>query len=181
MTWLILTLSSIILWGITDILLKKSLDYTDSLSQYKTFIWIGLVAFPASVIMAIYSDTLLDSIRIVAHNPYIIPVNIIYVVASFFGLLGAKHLDASVVSPLENIDRAVTAIILYMFFAFTGRSHVTDSTEVFFILCDDTEREHGNISKAEKIASICTEYGWQTISMKNDWTTIYGNDVCVVK
>ena len=47
--------------------------------------------------------------------------------SSIFGLLDAKHLDASVVSPLENIDGAVTAIILYMFFEFTGRSHVTDS------------------------------------------------------
>ena len=53
--------------------------------------------------------------------------------------------------------------------------------EVFFILCDDTEREYGNISKAEKVASICAEYGWQTISMKNDWATIYGNDVHVAK
>ena len=127
MTWLILTLSCIILWGFTDILLNKSLDYYDPLSQYKTFIWIGLVAIPASVIMAICSDTLPDSIRIVAHNPYIIPVNIFYVVALFFGLLGAKHLDASVVSPLENIDGAITAIILYFFFLFTDRSNVTDS------------------------------------------------------
>lgn len=52
-------------------------------------------------------------------------------------------------------------------------------TEVFFILCDDTEREYGNLSKAEKVASICAEYGWQTISMEKDWTTIYGNDVSV--
>ena len=127
MTWLILTLSCIIMWGFTDILLKKSLDYYDPLSQYKTFIWIGLVAIPACVIMAICSDTLPDSIRIVAHNPYIIPVNIFYVVALFFGLLGAKHLDASVVSPLENIDGAITAIILYFFFLFTDHSNVTNS------------------------------------------------------
>ena len=33
MPWLLLTLSCIILWGITDILLKKSLDYSDSLSR----------------------------------------------------------------------------------------------------------------------------------------------------
>ena len=130
MVWLILTLASIILWGITDILLKKSLNYSDPLSQYKTFIWIGLVAAPTSVIMAICSDTLPDSIRIIADNPYIIPVNIFYVVAMFFGLLGAKHLDASVVSPLENIDGAITAIILYFFFLFTDRSHVTDSVGI---------------------------------------------------
>ena len=127
MTWLILTLSCIVLYGITDILLKKSLNYTDPLSQYKTFIWIGLIALPTSLIMGICSDTLVDSVRIVAQNPYIIPVNIFYVVAMFFGLLGAKYLDASVVSPLENIDGTITATILYFFFLLTGRSHVTDS------------------------------------------------------
>ena len=134
MTWLILTLSCIVLYGITDILLKKSLDYYDPLSQYKTFIWIGLVALPASVIMAICSDTLPDSIRIVAQNPYIIPVNIFYVVAMFFGLLGAKYLDASVVSPLENIDGAITAIILYFFFLFADRSNITDSIGIMDIV-----------------------------------------------
>ena len=134
MTWLILTFACIILWGLTDILLKKSLNYYDPLSQYKTFIWIGLVAVPVCVVMAICSDTLPDSIRTVARNPYIIPVNIFYVVAMFFGLLGAKHLDASVVSPLENIDGAITATILYFFFLFTNRSNVTDSIGVVEIV-----------------------------------------------
>ena len=126
MTWLLLTLSCIILWGITDILLKKSLDYSDSLSQYKTFVWIGIVMAPAGVIMAIGSDTLLDSIMMVKDNLYLIPLCVFYAIALFFGLLGAKHLDASVVSPLENIDGAMAAIILYFFFLFTGRSHITD-------------------------------------------------------
>ena len=126
MTWLLLTLSCIILWGITDILLKKSLDYSDSLSQYKTFVWIGIVMAPAGVIMVICSDTLLDSIMMVKENLYLIPLCVFYAIALFFGLLGAKHLDASVVSPLENIDGAMAAIILYFFFLFTGRSHITD-------------------------------------------------------
>jgi hypothetical protein len=54
-------------------------------------------------------------------------------------------------------------------------------TEVFFVLCDDTEREFGNLSKAQKVESICKENGWQTISMKNDWLTIYGNGVSLAK
>ncbi len=134
MTWLILTITCIVLWGFTDILLKKSLDYSDSLSQYKTFIWIGLVSVPVCVVMGFCSDSLSDSIRIVARNPYIIPVNIFYVVAMFFGLLGAKHLDASVVSPLENIDGAITAIILYLFFLFTDRVYLTDSIGIVDII-----------------------------------------------
>ena len=52
-------------------------------------------------------------------------------------------------------------------------------TEVFFLLCDDMEREHGNESKAQKIADICAEKGWVTISMANDWTTIYGENVTI--
>ena len=134
MSWLILTFSCIILWGVTDILLKKSLDYSDSLSQYKTFIWIGLVATVSGAIAALCSDTLPDSIRMLADNLYLIPVTVFYVVAMFFGLLGAKHLDASVVSPLENIDGAITAIILYFFFLLTGRSNVTDSIGIVEII-----------------------------------------------
>ena len=134
MTWLILTFSCIILWGITDILLKKSLDYNDPLSQFKTFVWIGLVAAPVGVTMVICSDTLADSIRMLSGNLYLIPINVFYVAAMFFGLLGAKYLDASVVSPLENIDGAISAIILYFFFFFTGRSHVTDSIGIVDII-----------------------------------------------
>ena len=134
MYWLILTLSCIILWGITDILLKKSLDYNDSLSQYKTFIWIGLIAALSGVAAAFSSDTLPDSIKMLNDNLYLIPVTILYVVALFFGLLGAKYLDASVISPLENIDGAISAVILYIFFFFTGRSHITDDIGIMEII-----------------------------------------------
>ena len=82
---------------------------------------------PAGIIMALCSETLLDSIMMVKDNLYLIPLCVFYAIALFFGLLGAKHLDASVVSPLENIDGAMAAIILYFFFLFTGRSHITDS------------------------------------------------------
>ena len=130
MSWLILTLSCIILWGITDILYKKSSDYNDPLSHYKAFVWIGIVMALAGVIMVICSDTLPDSIMMVKDNLYLIPLCVFYAIALFFGLLGVKHLDASVVSPLENIDGAMAAIILYFYFLFAGYSNVTDSVGV---------------------------------------------------
>lgn len=134
MPWLLLTLSCIILWGITDILLKKSLDYSDPLSQFKTFIWMGLVMALAGAIMAICSDTLPDSIRMVSDNLYLIPLCIFYVIALFFGLLGTKNLEASVVSPLENIDGAIAAIILYFFFLFTDSTNLTNKVGVVDII-----------------------------------------------
>ena len=47
----------------------------------------------------------------------------------------------------------------------------------FMLCCDDTEREHGNPKKAEEMYGLCATYNWVPISMKNDWTTIYGDGV----
>lgn len=47
----------------------------------------------------------------------------------------------------------------------------------FMLCCDDTVRENGNESKAEKMYALCDEYGWTPVSMKNDWKTIYGDSV----
>ncbi len=47
----------------------------------------------------------------------------------------------------------------------------------FMLCCDDLERENGNTEKAEKMFGLCKEYDWVPISMKNDWTTIYGDGV----
>ena len=47
----------------------------------------------------------------------------------------------------------------------------------FMLCCDDLERENGNTAKADKMYSLCEEFGWIPVSMKNDWTTIYGDGV----
>jgi len=51
----------------------------------------------------------------------------------------------------------------------------------FFVICDDTERELGNLKKAESCRKLAEKYGWQPISMRNDWKTIYGDNVKLVK
>ena len=50
-------------------------------------------------------------------------------------------------------------------------------SEAFLVLCDDTERELGDISKAKKCEELAEENGWNTISMHDDWKTIYGDNV----
>ena len=47
----------------------------------------------------------------------------------------------------------------------------------FMLCCDDTVRENGSESKAQKMFELCEEFDWVPISMKNDWTTIYGDGV----
>ena len=47
----------------------------------------------------------------------------------------------------------------------------------FMLLCDDTEREYGNLAKARKVREACGPNGWIPVSMRDDWTTIYGDGV----
>lgn len=51
------------------------------------------------------------------------------------------------------------------------------SSAAFCVLCDDTERELGNLQKAENMRSTAEKRGWYTISMRNDFRTIYGDKV----
>ena len=51
----------------------------------------------------------------------------------------------------------------------------------FMVLCDDTEREFGNLDKAAGCEKLAKQNGWTTISMKNDFKTIYGDKVKRVK
>jgi len=45
----------------------------------------------------------------------------------------------------------------------------------FVLLCDDTDRELGNIAKADKMKTAALEHGWIAVSMKDDFKTIYGD------
>lgn len=47
----------------------------------------------------------------------------------------------------------------------------------FMVLCDDTTREYGDISKAEKMRQASEKNGWIPISMRDDWTAIYAPGV----
>ncbi|MBQ6266707.1 MAG: haloacid dehalogenase-like hydrolase [Clostridia bacterium] len=49
--------------------------------------------------------------------------------------------------------------------------------KAFMLCCDDTARENGNPEKAAKMVKSCEENGYTAISMKNDWKTIYGDNV----
>lgn len=47
----------------------------------------------------------------------------------------------------------------------------------FALLCDDTKRELGSPKKAQSMQKLCDQYGWVPVSMKDDFKTIYGNNV----
>ncbi|MCR5094437.1 MAG: haloacid dehalogenase-like hydrolase [Lachnospiraceae bacterium] len=50
-------------------------------------------------------------------------------------------------------------------------------TRAYMLLCDDLEREHGNMKKADEMRDMCEECGFEPISMRDDFATIYGDEV----
>ncbi len=47
----------------------------------------------------------------------------------------------------------------------------------FMLMCDDLVREYGNMEKADKMKQASAENSWIPVSMRDDWKTIYGDNV----
>lgn len=126
MTWLIFTLICIVSWGLTDILYKKASDYNDSFSHIKCLIWNGIVMAIVGAVLGSVSETFTTSLAMLPQNIHLVFAGFLYPIALLFGLMGKRHLDASVFSPLENIDGALAAIILYIYFLLVGETSIID-------------------------------------------------------
>ena len=50
-------------------------------------------------------------------------------------------------------------------------------TKAYMLMCDDLVREHGNMDKANAMKDLCDQCGFEPISMRDDFATIYGDDV----
>lgn len=47
----------------------------------------------------------------------------------------------------------------------------------FMLLCDDLERDYGDLKTADKFKKTCQESGFHTVSMQEEFTSIYGDEV----
>lgn len=53
--------------------------------------------------------------------------------------------------------------------------------EAYMLLCDNTELDYGDVQTAESFAAKCKDAGFHTISMRDDFLTIYGDEVHMVQ
>ena len=54
---------------------------------------------------------------------------------------------------------------------------VQNGGRAYMLLCDDTDRDYGSTEKAASFAEKCSKLGFETVSMKNEFATIYGENV----
>ena len=121
MKWFGLTLLCILCWSTTDLFYKKGSELTDKLSHLKIMVWLGIVMGIAAVLLLPLSEMQLSPVGLIVYYKEYIPMAALYVAALLCGTVGVRYLDASVASPLENVDGAVAAVILLVYFAVTGR------------------------------------------------------------
>ena len=53
--------------------------------------------------------------------------------------------------------------------------------KAYMLLCDDTVRDYGNPETAEAFAEECRELGFETVSMRDEFETIYKKDAVKTK
>ena len=56
-----------------------------------------------------------------------------------------------------------------------GQYVIQHGGKAYMLLCDDTERDHGDVDTAASFKEDCDKMGIETVSMKNEFTTIYGD------
>lgn len=52
--------------------------------------------------------------------------------------------------------------------------------KAYMLLCDDTARDYGDADTAAAFAETCAGYGYETVSMKDDFAAIYIEDAVKV-
>ena len=58
-----------------------------------------------------------------------------------------------------------------------GQYAVQNGGRAYMLLCDDTQRDYGDLEVAASFAEKCAALGFETVSMRDEFETIYGDGV----
>lgn len=120
MIWFPLVLLCILCWSATDLFYKIGSAPEDKLSHLKFLVWLGLVMGGLSALLFPLSESQLSVFSLIYKYREYMPFALAYVLALMCGIIGTRYLDASVISPLENVDGALAGVILFVYFTATG-------------------------------------------------------------
>lgn len=73
------------------------------------------------------------------------------------------------------MKRIFYVLIIFIVILSVNTVYVQANTEIYE--SKDKQEEKGNVEKANKMYKSCEKNGYTAISMKNDWKTIYGDNV----
>lgn len=120
MSGLILAVLCMVIWGLTDIFDKKGSPREDKFSSYKFMVWQGIISVVFVIALAPMSESGIFLPSQLGKNAAYLLLSLAYPISIMAGLNGMRYLDASIASPLENIDGIVAPVFMLAFFLMTG-------------------------------------------------------------
>ncbi|MGN1318620.1 MAG: hypothetical protein ACI4VF_06345 [Lachnospirales bacterium] len=119
--WILYVLSTIILWGITDIFYKKGANKDDKYMPFKFSVSIGLIFFIISICYIIIRDEPFSIWESTIRFWPMTIFGIIYAIINTFSFQGFMYNEASIVAPVENTANGSYVILLIIIYTILGR------------------------------------------------------------
>lgn len=110
----------LVIWGLTDIFDKKGSPREDKFSCFKFMVWQGIISVILIMVLTPMSESGIFLPSQLGKNAVYLLLSMAYPISIMAGLNGMRYLDASIASPLENIDGIVAPVFMLAFFLVTG-------------------------------------------------------------
>lgn len=120
MNWFLYSLICLFGWGTADLFYKKGTDENDKQSHLKIAVWVGLIMGITSCCLIPFSESITSFKSLIMSAVKYLPASLGYIISMIIGYKGLRYLEMSIVSPIQNASGALSAIVMVIFFLFTG-------------------------------------------------------------
>ena len=121
MIWVILTVVSVAVWGLADMLSKKGTEAEDPFSHVRFVICTGAAMLVFMPFFRAFSESKASFPQLLAQYPVFLLITLAYVISLLLSFFSFRHLEASAASPLCNTSAAMILLMLLAFYLFSGR------------------------------------------------------------
>ncbi len=125
MLTIICVLVPFIAWGLEDVFVKVSADRGENF-YLKIPVCYAVVFLPVYIICTFLSESGMNIIELILNNKLLAFTYLLYAFFLYASFAGAKYLEISIMSPVENIDGGITVIMLILYFFITGKHNMLD-------------------------------------------------------
>lgn len=120
MNWFIVSIITMLSWGLADLFYKKGTDEEDVYSHLKIAVWVGLVMGICAFILLPFSETGFSFGNLISSAVKYSPASVSYILSMVIGYAGMRFLEVSIISPVQNASGALSTITMAVYFALMG-------------------------------------------------------------
>lgn len=120
MNWFVISLITMLCWGMADLFYKKGTDENDNYSHLKIAVWVGLVMGVCALVLLPFSETGFSIGSFLSNVVKYSPASLSYIISMVIGYAGMRYLEVSIISPIQNASGAFSTITMAVYFAVCG-------------------------------------------------------------